>query len=110
MKNLWILLLFLSNICSAQKQTNYPDFDLITHNSSIVSLQGKWRISQLITNAEITEYSLSQLGFDRFNYGNNITLNTNQTFVCDYSAECGNDCFTTTIGKYKIIDENYICF
>ena len=110
MKNLWILLLFLSNICSAQKQTNYPGFDLITHNSSIVSLQGKWRISQLITNAEITEYSLSQLGFDRFNYGNNITLNTNQTFVCDYSAECGNDCFTTTIGKYKIIDENYICF
>ncbi|AYN03206.1 MULTISPECIES: hypothetical protein [unclassified Flavobacterium] len=111
MRNLLILFLFLSNICFAQKLSNYLGFDLITHNSSIVSLQGTWGISQLIVNPDITEYSLSQQTLDRSdNYRNYITLNANQTFVCGYSAKCGSGCFTRILGKYKIIDENYICF
>jgi len=108
-----ILLLFLFALTSscAQKQSNYKGFDLTTHNSQINSLNGIWKISELISNSETKEYILKNQNPDKFdNYGNNISLNADQTFISSYSAECGNDCFTTTKGKYKIIDENYICF
>lgn len=111
MKNILLLLLFVITNSCAQKQNNYNGFDIAMHNSKINVLQGKWRINELISNAETKEYILTPQSSDKFNnYGNNISLNTDQTFVSGYSAECGNDCFTTTKGKYKIIDENYICF
>lgn len=111
MKNILLLLLFVITNSCAQKQNNYNGFDVVLHNSKINVLQGKWRINELILNAETKEYILTPQSSDKFNnYGNNISLNTDQTFVSGYSAECGNDCFTTTKGKYKIIDENYICF
>ena len=111
MRNIILLVLFVITNSCAQKQNNYDGFDIVVHNSKISTLQGKWRISELISNAEIKEYILTTQSSDKFNnYGNNISLNTDQSFVSGYSAECGNDCFTTTKGKYKIIDENYICF
>jgi hypothetical protein len=110
MKNIFLLLLFSLNISCSQKQSNYKGFGVVTHNSSITDLQGKWRISELITSDETKEYSLYPKNPDGYNYGNNISLNADQTFVSGYSAPCGNDCFTTTMGKYKIIDKNYICF
>lgn len=110
-KNIFLTLLFvLTNSC-AQKQTNYDGFEKIIHNSQITILSGKWRINELIANSEVKEYLLSPQSTNRDeNYGNNISINSDQTFISSYSAECGNDCFTTTKGKYKIIDENYICF
>lgn len=110
MKNIFLLLLFSLNIGCSQKQSNYAGFDVATHNSSITELQGWWRTNSLITSAETKEYSLIPKNPDGDNYGNNISLNADQTFVSGYSADCGNDCFTTTKGKYKIIDKNYICF
>lgn len=105
-----MLLFVLTNSC-AQKQANYDGFQRITHNSQITALNGKWRISTLIANSETKEYLLISQSPNRYeNYGNNISINPDQTFISSYSAECGNDCFTTTKGKYKIIDENYICF
>lgn len=111
MKNILLLLLFVITNSCAQKQNNYDGFNSVTHNSKISLLQGKWRINQLISNSETKEYILTSQSSDKFNnYGNNISVNTDQSFVSSYSAECGNDCFTITKGKYKIIDENYICF
>jgi len=111
MRNIFLLLLFVLSNCYSQSQSNYDGFENVVHNSEITALQGKWRINHLIINSEIKEYGLSPQNPDIFkNYGNNVSLNTNLTFVSDYSAPCGNDCFTTTKGKYKIIDENYICF
>jgi len=111
MRILFLLLLSVLTSSCAQKQSNYKGFDAATHNSQIKSLEGKWKINMLIANSETKEYILRKQSPDRFdNYGFNISLNTDQTFVSDYSAECGNDCFTTTKGKYKIINENYICF
>lgn len=111
MKNISLMLLFvLTNSC-AQKQSNYAGFEKITHDSQITILKGKWRISALIANSEAKEYLLSPQSPNRYeNYGNNISINPDQTFISGYIAECGNDCFTTTKGKYKILDENYICF
>ena len=110
-RNIACLLFFILTHTYSQKQNNYNGFDLVTNNSKISALQGKWRINHLITNSETKEYTLTPQSFDKFhNYGNNISLNSDQTFISAYSAYCGNDCFTTTFGKYKIIDENYICF
>lgn len=110
-RNIACLLCFILTHAYSQKQNNYNGFEAIIHNSQITNLPGKWRINHLITNSETKEYTLTPQSSDKFNnYGNNISLNFNQTFVSAYSADCGNDCFTTTFGKYKIIDENYICF
>lgn len=111
MRIICLLFLFILLGSCAQSQPNYKGFDFTTHSSKINSLYGNWRISQLISNSETKEYILKTQSLDRFeNYGNNIAFNEDQTFLSSYSAECGNDCFTTTKGKYKIIDENYICF
>lgn len=110
-RNIAFLLFFILSHVYSQKQNNYNGFDLESHNSKISAMQGKWRINHLITNSETKEYTLTPQSSDKFdNYGNNISFNSDQTFISAYSADCGNDCFTTTIGKYKIIDENYICF
>ena len=110
-KNIACLLFFILTHAYSQKQNNYNGFEAIIHNSQITNLPGKWRINHLITNSETKEFTLTPQSSDKFdNYGNNISLNSDQTFISAYSADCGNDCFTTTFGKYKIIDENYICF
>lgn len=111
MRILFLLLLFALTGSCAQKQPNYKGFDLAAHSPQINSLSGRWSISELISSPETKEYVLKNQSPDKSdNYGNNISLNADQTFVSGYSAECGNDCFTVTKGRYKIIDENYICF
>ncbi|MGH2664805.1 hypothetical protein [Flavobacterium sp.] len=110
MKNVLILFLFLSNSSFGQKQINYTGFNLTSHNPKITDLQGKWGIDLLITDKKTKEYKLNYTSADQgIYYGNSITLKPDRTFVSAYSAPCGNDCFTRSIGKYKIIDENYIC-
>lgn len=83
----------------------------MVHHPEIDDLTGSWRINNLIANAETEEYFLYPQNPDPYqNYGNKITLKPDGAFISGYSAKCGNDCFTTTFGKYKRIDENYICF
>lgn len=110
MREIVLLLLFVVNVSFGQQQTNYKGFVNSVHNSQITVLQGSWRINELITDKSTKEYNLFPQNPEERNYGNNITLKTDQTFMSSYSASCGNDCFTTTTGKYKIIDESYICF
>lgn len=111
-KIVFILMLVLGVFAFGQKQVNYTGFDVATNNSELTTLQGNWKINTLITNKETREYTLfPQQNSDGYNYsyGNNISINSNGTFISSYSAPCGNDCFTTSTGKYKMIDENYIC-
>ena len=111
MKNVLMLILFVTNVCLAQKQINYYGFDFALHNPKISELNGTWEINPLIANKEVREYILSpQNPKDRFNYGNNISINPDGTLASAYSAPCGNDCFTSTSGKFKMIDEHYMCF
>ena len=85
-RNIACLLFFILTHTYSQKQNNYNGFDLVTNNSKISALQGKWRINHLITNSETKEYTLTPQSFDKFhNYGNNISLNSDQTFISAYS-------------------------
>ncbi|MDX9789364.1 MAG: hypothetical protein RBT61_00895 [Candidatus Kapabacteria bacterium] len=106
------LMLFLGVFAFGQKQVNYKGFDLATNNSEITFLQGNWSINTLITDNKTREYILYPQVSNEYgiSYGNGISINSNGTFYCSYRAKCGNDLFTETIGKYKIIDENYVCF
>lgn len=107
-----LLIIWTLILCScSNSQTNYPGFKSVLHHPEIDDLVGTWRINNLVLNDETKEYILYPQNSDPYkNYGNNITLKPDGTFESAYSAECGNDCFTSTFGKYKMIDENYICF
>ena len=112
MKKILLLFLLLSYSCFGQKQGNYLGFNSATTNNEITNLQGSWKINQLIVNDKIDEYILYPQNIDdnRFSYGNNISIKPDGTFRSAYSAPCGNDCFTSSTGQYKMIDKNYICF
>lgn len=80
-----------------------------TNVAAQVDLVGKWRINTLVGLVETNEYKLTKSD-DLHIYGNSIGLDSNNRFVSSYSAWCGNDCFTTNQGGYKIIDETHINF
>jgi hypothetical protein len=111
MRNYTLLVLLMSIVSCLSSQENYVGFKNAKHHSGVFEIQQKWRINKLISDAETKEYILTPQSPNSFeNYGNNIIFNQDQTFRSSYSAPCGNDCFTSTEGKYKIIDENYMCF
>lgn len=122
-KNIFLLLLLSMIISCSQKQnnpenpdaepdskSNYKGFEWAKQNAMLSELQGTWISNELLLSDETKEYFLLRKSPDGYNFGNHITLNPDQTFTSFYTAECGNDCFTTSTGKYKIIDQNYICF
>ncbi|MTH16583.1 hypothetical protein [Flavobacterium sp. LC2016-01] len=120
MRSFFLLLLFCLAISCMKKQkefenftdkgSSYQGFDAVKHNPKITDLEGTWSISELIESVETKEYWLYPNNGEQIRSGNYISLHPDQTFVSGYTAFCGNDCFTNTKGKYKIIDKNYICF
>lgn len=44
----------------------------------------------------------------KYVYGDSLTFITNGTFISEYSADCGNDCFTRSEGTYEKIDETHL--
>ena len=57
------------------------------------------------------EYILTEIDMTSKNgyfYGTTIQFNNNYTFTCSYSAQCWNDCFPSSTGRYKIVDNNHI--
>lgn len=74
---------------------------------------GKWNISEIIgQDTKYTqEYTLSKIDQSDKNYvmhGTKISFDKDNTFNCTYSARCGNDCFPSSVGTYKIIDNKHI--
>jgi hypothetical protein len=85
--------------------------NLIVFNSHSQSLQGEWKIDDLITYSIEQEYLLTPLDTgERYDYGNHIRLNDDNTFRTWYTAPCGMDCFTSSRGEYTMTDENHIQF
>lgn len=74
------------------------------------SIVGDWGINSLLINADTQEYILYTTDPDRFHFGNNLKINADGTFVSFYTAPCGNDCFTTSTGKYEQINDTHIQF
>lgn len=81
---------------------------LLFQNLNAQTIEGKWGINKLITEAETKEYNLFETEADRFHYGNNIVFKEDGTFESYYTAPCGNDCFTNTSGTYKIINATHL--
>lgn len=75
-------------------------------------LIGEWKIDHLMLDSIRNEYTLTPVKTGngmRYDYGNHFRLSEDGTFRSWYTAPCGNDCFTTSSGKY-ILDRNHIQF
>lgn len=67
-----------------------------------------WAIDKIIGIHDEKEYSL--VAQNQFSWGNNLKLNLDGTFESRYSASCGNDCFTSSSGRFIMINETHIRF
>lgn len=112
MEKIVFLFLVVSYNCFGQKQVSYVNFASANSNPAIAVLQGTWKIDQLLLNDKVKEYVLypQKPESNGYSYGNHLSLNSNGTFAGGYSAPCGNDCFTTSTGQYKMLTEDYIAF
>lgn len=73
---------------------------------------GEWKIDYLLLDSTRNEYVLSPVDTSdqRYNYGNHVRLLTDNSFQSWYTAPCGNDCFTSSTGRYVFIDPDHIQF
>ncbi|MCX8745160.1 hypothetical protein J3U68_07040 [Snodgrassella sp. B3882] len=97
MKNFFLALFLSPIICFAQD-----------HVSEFWKID-KWRTNKVI-NAQSTEFYLTNPEDNKKNtiYGNFIIFQKDGTFASKYYARCGNDCFPSSRGTFKKIDDNHI--
>ena len=69
---------------------------------------GTWKIDKIVGVGDYNEYSL--VSQKEFSWGNNLKMELDGTFVSRYLAGCGNDCFTSSSGRFIIIDDAHIRF
>lgn len=70
----------------------------------------RWKSSRhCFTSEDIDTYNLYPTidTIGHFDWGNFISF-TDKAFSTDYSAPCGNDCFTSVTGTYKFVGFNRI--
>ncbi|WP_428231227.1 hypothetical protein [Flavobacterium sp.] len=72
------------------------------------NIYGTWKIDGIIGAGDYKEYSL--VVQKKFSLGSNLRLNLDGTFESSYFASCGNDCFTSSSGRFMLIDEVHIRF
>jgi hypothetical protein len=72
------------------------------------NIYGTWNINKIIGVGDYKEYAL--VAEKQFSCGNNVKLNLDGTFESRYSAPCGNDCFTSSSGRFIMIDDAHIRF
>lgn len=75
---------------------------------SQIVLVGNWKIDKILGATEAKDYVITPQ--EEISYGNNLIVNKDGTFESSYSAPCGNDTFTATIGTYEIIGNNTVKF
>lgn len=99
MKIKWLIIFLLTNAFAAFSQNPF---------------EGEWKIDYLIgyggeKASYFNEYLLYKLQGEDRNYGNNVAF-LDGKFTCWYSAPCGNDCFPSSEGNFKMIDESHVVF
>lgn len=107
-KSIYIFCFVLGVIINCNSQNQLSKNKDLKNSTKEVVLYGNWDIDNLIEQDDKWEYYLYKGNENRF--GNYLILNTDNTFVSGYAAWCGNDCFTKTFGKYKLIGNNHISF
>lgn len=73
-----------------------------------VALDGTYKINVVITDKPVGEFALRRPEGLHDMYGNSVTFKPDGTFVSAYSADCGNDCFTSSAGRYAWADAHHI--
>ncbi len=70
----------------------------------------RWAVFHLFClSDDVESYNLKRVTPERgFSYGNWLSFVDSTNFMSGYSAPCGNDCFTTVYGKYKLIEDEKI--
>lgn len=69
-----------------------------------------WNTNLLFGPEVSDEYRLFKKATEKFEFGNSLSLKPDGNFISDYSAPCGNDCFRTTYGSYKLKNNQYVTF
>ena len=113
-----ILFLSFFLILSSCKQKQSP-VDTIAMEESKENIYAQdivgknWRINKIIgqdlKNAQ--EFILTRIDTnnnDNFIYGNSIMFDKDNSFNAMYAADCGNDCFPSSTGTFKLIGEKHI--
>lgn len=72
-----------------------------------------WHINEVIGSdteniQEFTLYKIDKKDKYYAMYGTRIIFNNENSFNCNYSAKCGNDCFSSSFGTYKMTDTQHI--
>jgi len=88
----------------------------IIFSSSIYSqnlLNEYWNISEIVGKDTINTEEFTLQKNDKTDkyysiYGMKIIFKKDNSFACYYSAKCGNDCFRSSIGMFKMIDKNHV--
>lgn len=70
---------------------------------------GTWKVDAVLWKTSRQVYHLQRLdSSDEGIYGNYLIFNRDNTFESYYTAFCGNDCFSSSKGVYKILKNNRI--
>ena len=98
MKKIFLALSLLPIICFAQD-----------HVSEFWKI-GQWRTNEVINGQTKELYLTNPLTNPekKMLSGNILTFYTDGTFASKYYARCGNDCFPSSRGTFKKIDDNHI--
>lgn len=86
---------------------------LLSLNSLGQQLFGEWKVDYLLLDSIRSEFNLTPVQVKQKNHhddGNHFELKKEGSFRCWYTAPCGNDCFTTSQGTFKLIGEQHIEF
>lgn len=81
------------------------------------SVLGVWKIDYLINlwynqPEDHEEYNLSPIDNDEeqrsFDWGNWVKFSDDETFISYYTAPCGNDCFPSVYGRFKLLEDDRV--
>jgi len=91
-------------VLSGRHQATASRYDTLLHMHSWRMMQG-----QLIDGpADSFILSAPEKADSQYLYGFYTRFDSNGTFLSYYSAECGNDCFTSCYGRYYFADSDKI--
>ncbi|MEW7280390.1 hypothetical protein ABW636_17500 [Aquimarina sp. 2201CG1-2-11] len=70
--------------------------------------KGTWITDKILgLDTNVKKYTLAKFTQRKF-AGNLTTFSNKASYTSEYVSHCGNDNFTTVVGKYKFLDQNRI--
>jgi len=107
-----LLIITLALACKGQTESNATTTPAMAQVvpqgvTPRVTLAGRYKINNLILDTPVNEYVLYPANEHNL-FGNSVIFKADGAFTSAYSADCGNDCFTSSSGRYAWADDDYI--